>query len=51
MDLAPHVNVNSERKLYKSFGRHINIISSSLFLYNFSNGSCKYKIIINIVSL
>ena len=51
IDLAAHVNVNSLRELYKSYGRHINVVSSSLYSYNFSNISCKYNFNVNIVSL
>ena len=32
IDLAAHVNVNSLRMLYKRSGRHLNIISSSLYI-------------------
>ena len=49
--LAANVNVNSRSKPYKRSGRHFNIISSSLYSYNFSNTSCKYNFIVNIVSL
>ena len=32
IDLAAHVNVNSLRMLYKMSGRHLNMISSSLYI-------------------